>query len=85
MAGTEIVTAEGCVHCENAKKYLNEKGISYTEKPFDKMTDTELGNLVDRLGQDFGNRVGFPIICNTKTNKCVIGNDPAGIDEVVKG
>jgi len=74
----EIISADGCPHCQNAEEYLQRKGV-----PFKKI---DAANLTPEQGEEIVRKYGVaavPILCNDKGH-CTMGFRPKEIDQLIE-
>lgn len=74
MADVVVFSSNTCPYCVKAKEYLDEKGVSYTEKNI--QTDREARNELMKMGH-----MGVPVILINGEE--VVGFDRAKIDQLL--
>ncbi|NLJ98519.1 MAG: glutaredoxin family protein [Tissierellia bacterium] len=74
MANVVVFTSDTCPYCVTAKEYLDEKGVSYTEKNI--QTDKAARKELMGMGH-----MGVPVL--VIDGEEVVGFDKAKIDELL--
>lgn len=71
-----------CIHCKNAKKYLDECGVKYNCVYVDKLVGDERKVVVDEV-KKHNPSVSFPTI--VIRDKVIVGFNKEKIDEALRG
>lgn len=82
MDDVKVYALSTCIHCRNAKKYLDECGVKYNCVHVDELMGEERKNIVKEL-KDHNPAVSFPTIVIKDT--VVVGYHKDKIDKALKG
>lgn len=79
MASVTLYTSPTCPHCKNAKKYLHDKGIAYTDNNV-VVNEAKRAELMEISGQ-----MAVPVIVvkDGSQEDVIIGFDQAEIDKAL--
>jgi glutaredoxin len=78
----KVYALSTCIHCRNAKKYLDECGVKYQCVHVDELSGEERKKVVQEV-KDYNPAVSFPTI--VIKDKVVVGFHKDKIDEALKG
>lgn len=82
MDDVKIFALSTCIHCRNAKKYLDECGVKYNCVHVDELKGDDRKSIVKQL-KDHNPAVSFPTIVIKDT--VVVGYHKDKIDNALKG
>ncbi|BDQ32550.1 hypothetical protein JCM14722_00920 [Pseudodesulfovibrio portus] len=82
MNDVKVFALSTCIHCRNAKKYLDECGVKYECVHVDELTGDERKQAVDEI-KKHNPAVSFPTI--VIKDKVVVGYHKDKIDAALKG
>lgn len=82
MNDVKVFALSTCIHCRNAKKYLDECGVKYECVHVDELTGDERKKVVQEI-KEHNPSVSFPTI--VIKDKVVVGYHKDKIDEALKG
>ena len=82
MDDVKIYALSTCIHCRNAKKYLDECGVKYNCVHVDELKGDDRKSIVKQL-KDHNPAVSFPTIVIKDT--VVVGYHKDKIDNALKG
>jgi len=82
MNDVKVFALSTCIHCRNAKKYLDECGVKYECVHVDELTGDERKQTVDEI-KKHNPAVSFPTI--VIKDKVVVGYHKDQIDDALKG
>ena len=78
----KVYALSTCIHCRNAKKYLDECGVKYQCVHVDELSGEERKKAVQEI-KEYNPAVSFPTIIIK--DKVVVGYHKDKIDEALKG
>ena len=78
----KVYALSTCIHCRNAKKYLDECGVKYQCVHVDELSGDERRQAVQEI-KEYNPAVSFPTI--VIKDKVVVGYNKEKIDEALKG
>jgi len=81
MNDIKVYALSTCIHCRNAKKYLDECGVKYECVHVDELTGDERKQVVQEI-KDHNPAVSFPTI--VIKDKVVVGYHKDKIDKAIK-
>lgn len=81
MNDVKVFALSTCIHCRNAKKYLDECGIKYDCVHIDQLSGDERNDTIREL-KEFNPAVSFPTI--VINDKVVVGFHKDEIDDALK-
>lgn len=82
MSDIKVYALSTCIHCRNAKKYLDECGVKYECVHVDELTGDDRKQVVKEI-KEHNPAVSFPTI--VIKDKVVVGYHKDKIDKALKG
>lgn len=82
MNDIRVYALSTCIHCRNAKKYLDECGVKYKCVHVDELTGDDRKKIVQEI-KEHNPAVSFPTI--VIKNTVVVGYHKDKIDDALKG
>ncbi len=81
MPDVKVFALSTCIHCKNAKEYLDQCGVKYDCVHVDQLTGQERKDMIEEVRKHNGS-VSFPTI--VINGKVVVGFNKEKIDEALK-
>lgn len=81
MSDVKVFALSTCIHCKNAKDYLDQCGVKYDCVHVDLLTGQERKDMIEEVRRHNGS-VSFPTL--VINGKVVVGFNKEKIDEALK-
>lgn len=81
MSDVKVFALSTCIHCKNAKDYLDQCGVKYDCVHVDQLTGQERKDMIEEVRKHNGS-VSFPTL--VINGKVVVGFNKEKIDEALK-